>query len=251
MSLHRGLDALLSGVSTRSIVSATVAHTDRRLFETHPVVPGARERFGASYWEKYSHRLDRNVGLYTDIGYRHWLLIESNAGIPWYTERPTPVSICIDGRDVECRFDMVYESRHGWIECCRILNRSQRHSRAFRPEWLAAEIRWCTARGFRHSILAPRSIDCHRWLIHNWHQLLPWLSDADPQVMTDIYRIARAQGGCTVEEIAGAFAGVTHTDLLGSIAQLLHRGICDSPNFAAGPYGADTLIRSSHDHVSI
>lgn len=66
-------------------------------------------RYGNNYWEGKSLKLKRNVHLFSDLEYDHWLLIETDPKVNSYCEQPLRIKQYIDGEWVESIFDM-------WIE---------------------------------------------------------------------------------------------------------------------------------------
>ena len=45
-------------------------------------------RFGNNIWISYSPKLNRNITLYSDLEYDHWILIENDKNIKSFCEQP-------------------------------------------------------------------------------------------------------------------------------------------------------------------
>ncbi|GAK43412.1 hypothetical protein TCA2_5909 [Paenibacillus sp. TCA20] len=46
------------------------------------------EAVGSSYWERYSYKLQKDVQLFGDLKYDHWILVETDPNILKFCERP-------------------------------------------------------------------------------------------------------------------------------------------------------------------
>lgn len=49
----------------------------RVIFLYKPLITSASKRYGNNRWESFSNKLKRNVYLFSDLEYQHWLQIET------------------------------------------------------------------------------------------------------------------------------------------------------------------------------
>lgn len=211
----------------------------RDLFETSDVRPRRprRTRFYCNYWENWSTRLGRPVGLYRDINYDDWIRIECDPEIVWYNERPTPVRLRLRDRAITCQFDVVFERRDGTFVCRRL-----RYGKVSQ-EQLEAESRWCRQFGFRYDVIDEAALLEHKWLIVNWKRMLPYLPRTNQWIERQILTNLAEDGWATLGAIERL---VFQTDLQvvrASMFALLHRGMLVAPSLVHGPLTVDTVMR--------
>jgi hypothetical protein len=71
-----------------------------------PVLLKRNGRYGSNYWEVYSPKIGRNVRLFSDLEYDHWVMVETNPKIKTFCEQPLRIVEYIDGKRHESIFDM-------------------------------------------------------------------------------------------------------------------------------------------------
>lgn len=58
-----------------------------------PLITSASKRYGNNRWETFSNKLKRNVYLFSDLEYQHWLQIETDPNIIDYCEQAIKMEI--------------------------------------------------------------------------------------------------------------------------------------------------------------
>lgn len=227
---------------------------EARQFFGSPEGPAHREQYGKNYWETRSHRLGRNVSLYGDLRYDHWVLVESNPQIVWYTERPTrfrvrmvPLRERVAWRAVFCRFDMVVQWRDYSIECRRILDERLTASDPDRERLIEAEREWCKAKGFRYLLLTPDDIERQREFIKCWKTILPRLPEATPEYDEDLLRVVARAGECTLDDLCQLFSRIERNRVRACVFCLLHAGHLVSPNLHQEVLFSTIIVRINHE----
>lgn len=210
--------------------------------------PPRREQYSKHYWETWSPRLGRNVGIYGDRRFDHWVLVETEPKIVWYTERPARFRLQIGRYTVFCTFDMVVQWRDNSIECRRILNKPLTAScPSDRRDAIEAEREWCKANGYRYLLLTNADIEQHEQLIHNWRSMLPSLSRALPGCEEQILRVVAMAGECNVSDLEEFVSDDKRDEYLASLYHLLHTGLLVSPNLCQSSIWSVITVRINHE----
>ncbi|MEI4620242.1 TnsA endonuclease N-terminal domain-containing protein [Bacillus cereus] len=71
-----------------------------------PLVTNVSKKYGNNRWVTYSSKLQREVFLFSDLEYEHWLMVESNPKIINFCEQPLVMTACINGKSVTSIVDM-------------------------------------------------------------------------------------------------------------------------------------------------
>jgi hypothetical protein len=71
-----------------------------------PIPIKRSSKYGNNYWVSYSSKLGRNVRLFSDLEYDHWLLIETDPFIVSFCEQPLCIRQEMETDFVESIFDM-------------------------------------------------------------------------------------------------------------------------------------------------
>lgn len=206
-----------------------------------------RERYKAHYWEAWSPRLDRRVGLYGDIGHDHWVLIESDPSISWFTERPSRIWLQVARRLHARPFEMVVE-RQGDIECRRFIDDEADLTDA-QYDALQAEQEWCEAQRFSYQVFKRADIERERQRIENWKRMLPYLFPGrrHEYIEDEIYCYVSMAAELTLAEIDRLLPNVAPTVVRASVYALLHRGVIVAPALSDRSLSAQLTVRTRHE----
>ena len=224
-------------------IDLTTADSARRLFEDPNPLPARRERYRAHHWRAYSPKLDRAVHLYRTLGYEHWVYIEANPSVTWFTERPIPIRLRVGSNDLTHRFDMVLE-RAGAIECHQICD-------AHPASRLAARLHhvdgWCRSHGYHFQVITPGSLEQHRLLVENWSTMLPYIKRPSSALCDRVLLYIASLGEVSLQQLLNLMADIDRTKAKGAIFGLLHRGILIAPSLSVSLLSPQTLIRRAYE----
>jgi len=203
-----------------------IASEARQFFDSEKGPP-RRQNFRAPYYERHSPRLGRNVGLYGSVRRDHWLWVEWNPAVIWFTERPTKFDLRVARQVVSCRFDMVLEWRDHTIECRRILE----PKKTWTPERIKAEGEWCADKNFRYRTIAPEEVNDHSRLIEQLEKFFQADLTGSDGFEDHILQIVGESRGCTVDQLRNALrCRIDLPDFYCNLGRLLHSGRLISSN---------------------
>ncbi len=218
----------------------------RSFFDPSPQSIPRRERFRAHYWHSYSWRLRRPVGVYRQIGLDHWVSVEANPAIGWYTERPCPIKLRVGRRDQTHRFDLVLQY-YDRIECRRLFDvDSLSDLHGFEIDAVENEKRWCRQFGYQYRMISHQELAAERVFIENWKSLLPWVREPNARLDQRILAHVAATGELTVAELEVLLADVDRTEIKSAIVGLLHRGQLRSGDLRQLPYSPAITVGVPH-----
>jgi hypothetical protein len=127
-----------------------------------PVTVGPQSRYGNNRWEVYSPKLKRNVTLYSNLEYDHWVIIESNPKVAFFCEQPLKIQIRLpSGVTVTTIFDMWIKWNSGAEEFREVkfneeIFSANPKSRVARQ--IEAQKRWCELKGINHVVATEEVI---------------------------------------------------------------------------------------------
>ncbi|GAB6989919.1 TnsA endonuclease N-terminal domain-containing protein [Paenibacillus pini] len=143
-------------------------------------------KYGNNNWFSYSSKINRNVYLYSDLEYDHWILIEFDRQIVDFCEQPLHVEEYVEGEWINTVFDMWVKTTTGeekFIEVKYACELDQKHekfsSRSFRQ--INSQEKWCAAQGYTHEVHTDNYIYKNRTLISNYRKMLPYIDNRKVQ----------------------------------------------------------------------
>jgi hypothetical protein len=131
-----------------------------------PVITDGSTRFGNNRWHSYSPKLKRNVFLFSDLEYEHWLLVESSPNISEFCEQPLEVSSVVNGKVRNSIFDMWIKYTNGRQEFREIKYSSELHKTQVK-EQIAVQKNWCNQNGYDHVVITEKIIRKNNLLLSN------------------------------------------------------------------------------------
>ena len=218
----------------------------KELFDAKSEKRVRRTRFKTHYWEAYSPRLDRRVGLYRDIGHDHWAFVESDPTVPWFTERPKRIRLHLGHRRLSRPFDMVLQ-RNGVFECHRLWDEEADISQA-EAENVASEREICEAWRVCYRRISRQEIERHRQLIDNWKRMLPYIRGPRHRLDARVLGYVSAVGSLTLGEIDVLLADIEQSDARAAVFGLLHQGLLVAPELSHEPLSPTTTVRTHHEN---
>ncbi|WP_155591255.1 TnsA endonuclease N-terminal domain-containing protein [Lysinibacillus cavernae] len=78
-----------------------------------PLITSASKRYGNNRWESFSIKLKRNVYLFSDLEYQHWLQIETDPNIIDFCEQAIKMEIIEDNKKQFSIIDMWVRYKNG------------------------------------------------------------------------------------------------------------------------------------------
>ncbi|WP_240524300.1 MULTISPECIES: TnsA endonuclease N-terminal domain-containing protein [Bacillus cereus group] len=85
-----------------------------------PLITNTSKKFGNNRWFSYSSKLQRNVFLFSDLEYEHWLIIESNPKVIDFCEQPLIMNSYTNGKLMNSIIDMWVKYNTGHEEFLEI-----------------------------------------------------------------------------------------------------------------------------------
>lgn len=71
-----------------------------------PIVMPRSKKYGNNYWNTKGPKVNREVILYSDLEYDHWVTIETDSDVSSYCEQPLEITYVLNGKQHRTIFDM-------------------------------------------------------------------------------------------------------------------------------------------------
>lgn len=210
---------------------------DRGLFDfLAPVWERPQTRYGNNRWVAYSPKLKRNVILYSDLEYDHWVLVEATPAIKAFCEQPRRIRVQLPSGLVTTVFDMwiLWDTRsqeYREIKYRQELLNASTDSRIYRQ--IEAQKKWCELDRVNHTVMTDEVIRANPIFLSNWKFILSSMAstqcaDLSPHI-ENINSMLIRRGTCTLREIENSFPTVDRCLTRASIFILIHRGHLKAP----------------------
>lgn len=196
-----------------------------------PVKSGPQTRYGNNRWEVYSRKLNRNVTLYSNLEYDHWVLVESNPEVVTFCEQPLKIRIQLSFGVVTTIFDMWIKWKSGLEEFREVkhlgdLQDSQQNSRVLRQ--IQAQKKWCELKNKKHSVVTEETIRANPNYLSNWKLILHHLGgvrnlDTSPY-MEKIKFMLKDKGASSLGEIENVFSDMNSLVIKSAVFELIYKG---------------------------
>lgn len=213
-----------------------------------PVWEKPQSRYGNNRWIAYSPKLKRNVILYSDLEYDHWVMVEATPPIKSFCEQPRRVRIQLPSGPVTTIFDMwvLWDNQsqeYREIKYRHELFKAPRESRIYRQ--IQAQKKWCELDGANYTVMTDEVIRANPIFLSNWKFILSNLAsvrDINLSVhITNVNSLLMRNGSRSLREIESSFPAVDRSMIRASIFTLIHRGNLTAP-LDAQPVNASTQI---------
>ncbi|AVK97004.1 S-layer protein [Lysinibacillus sphaericus] len=83
------------------------------IFLYKPLITSASKKFGNNRWESFSNKLKRNVFLFSDLEYQHWIQIETDPNIIDFCEQAIKMEIIEENKKQFSIIDMWVKYKNG------------------------------------------------------------------------------------------------------------------------------------------
>lgn len=167
---------VVSAVQKRSYLPSNSDNSGALVPPYTPVKSGPQTNYGNNRWEVFSPKIDRNITLYSNLEYDHWVLVESNPEIVDFCEQPLRIKIRLPMGTVTTIFDMWVKWESGDEEFREIkfedelLNPKPRTVRQ-----LQAQKKWCEIHEKDHVVITDNIIRSNPIYLSNWRLILRYL----------------------------------------------------------------------------
>jgi hypothetical protein len=152
-------------------------------------------KYGNNYWISYSPKMKRNIRLFSDLEYDHWILIETDPKITSFCEQPLRIRQPIGIEFVESIFDMWIIDAQGVetfieVKYARELDlQSPKSARSIRQT--DAQKKWCQENGYQYKVALDREIRSNPILLSNLKQIVSHMKNRKQLVETDRFKITQ------------------------------------------------------------
>lgn len=210
--------------------------TSARVRHSSPVWNPGRGSYGNNLWQTYSPKLGRNVKLFSDLEYHHWILVEATPEIIAFCEQPIKMWSRVDGKDRASYIDMWVKWRDGteqYRELKYAKDIAQINDNTALDRQLAIQVAWCARHHENHAIITDEQVHANKLLLRNWRLILSILTNAKGidlrKLQRSIIKLIESENGISMGNLQGRFVGTTSTVFQASIFDLIQRGSINAP----------------------
>lgn len=208
-----------------------------------PLITNTSKKFGNNRWFSYSSKLQRNVFLFSDLEYEHWLIIESNPKVIDFCEQPLLMNAYINGKLMTSIIDMWVKYDTGHEEFLEIKYSSDLTKQRVINQ-ITIQKHWCNEHKFQHHVITEEHIRTNRMLLSNLKILVKGQKQQKQQLDLDRYLIMKILKDATAK-IPLAFliqeTKLPQNRLFLSIGQMILNGELYS-NISQQYYGLNTEV---------
>ncbi|MBY6035776.1 Tn7 transposase TnsA N-terminal domain-containing protein [Fictibacillus nanhaiensis] len=148
-----------------------------------PILHKGRSHYGSNFWDGFSPKLNRDVNLYSNLEYDHWVLVETNFNIVEFCEQPHKVFGSFEGKEHSSIFDMWIKWKDGKEVFIEIKYRSdlQPECKQYKKNIRQITIQkdWCNKKKKIHRVLTEHEIRENSILLDNKKIILPHLRNVN------------------------------------------------------------------------
>ncbi|MCM3625776.1 TnsA endonuclease N-terminal domain-containing protein [Paenibacillus glycanilyticus] len=137
-----------------------------------PIVMPRSSRYGNNYWNSKGLKVGRReVILYSDLEYDHWLTVEANFNVETYCEQEKEISYVFNGKVHTSILDMYIRHSDGtelYVEVkyeCELQPSHKNYERTRRQ--IEAQRIWCEQKGYLYEVRTEKTIRISRFYIEN------------------------------------------------------------------------------------
>jgi len=201
-----------------------------------PVWESPQSCYGNNRWITFSPKLKRNVILYSDLEYDHWVLVEATPSIKSFCEQPRRVRVQLPSGPVTTIFDMwilwdTLQQEYREIKYQQELLNAPLESRINRQ--IQAQKKWCETDRVNHIVMTDKVIRANPIFLSNWKFILSNLACTQYVDLSSHIENVRSllikSGNTTLRAIESSFPTVDRYLIRASIFTLIHRGHLKAP----------------------
>jgi hypothetical protein len=187
--------------------------------------------YGNNYWEAFSPKLNRNVRLFSDLEYDHWVLVETNTKIISFCEQPLSIQSIVNNKSVNSIIDMwvLYSNgKESFIEVKYSSELDPSNPKSIRSiRQTTAQRIWCEERNFNYQIITEKDIRSNHNYLDNMRTILPYLRTRTSPIETDKAKIIKKirDTSITIAEIESSIPEIPSSRLRETLYHLIYEGI--------------------------
>lgn len=122
-----------------------------------PLITDSSKKFGNNRWLAYSNKLKREIYLFSDLEYEHWLQIETDPNIVDYCEQPIKMEIISNDTKVSSVIDMWVKYNNGKQSFIEIKYTKDLSKDSVKKQIFVQQA-WCKANQLNHQIKTENEI---------------------------------------------------------------------------------------------
>ncbi|MEK3934441.1 TnsA endonuclease N-terminal domain-containing protein [Sporosarcina sp. FSL W7-1349] len=155
-----------------------------------PLITDGSKKFGNNRWLSYSSKLKRNVFLFSDLEYEHWLLVESDPKIVEFCEQPVLMDSYINEKSHTSIIDMWVKYSNGNEEFVEVKYSSDLTKEKVKKQ-ISIQKNWCNKHGFQHNVRTEEYIRANKMLLSNLKLLMKGNKQQKQQIDIDRLKILK------------------------------------------------------------
>lgn len=214
-----------------------------------PVPIKRSSKYGNNYWVTYSPKLNRNVRLFSDLEYDHWVLMETNPDVISFCEQPFEIEYFIEGKNAKSIPDMWVQYKNGSKHLVEVkyskelMPESKNYEKAARQ--ISIQRAYCNENGFTHYVHTEKDIRGNDILLSNMKMIIPYIKNREYTIDTDCKRVLDIiysnHNRILTGTIHAAIKDIHQVRVRESIFRLLYQGIIFG-NLDKIPYSNNTEV---------
>ncbi|MGQ7887562.1 TnsA endonuclease N-terminal domain-containing protein [Paenibacillus sp. WC2504] len=217
---------------------------------TQPVIKKRRNgRYGNNNWIKYSSKIQRDVFLYSDLEYDHWILIEFDKNVKYFCEQPLHVKEFVNGEWVDTIFDMwimTVDNKYKFVEIkyAADLNPNHQDFSKRSSEQVEKQRKWCSSFGHPYEVHSEDFIYQNKLLLNNYKIMLPYIDNR--KIKNDIERksiinILKLNEKSTIRNIEVQLPHLSKQSVRDTLYNLIYEGVLNA-NLGSTAVGINTEV---------
>ena len=211
-----------------------------------PVPLKRNAHYGSNYWEVYSPKIKRNVRLFSDLEYDHWVSVETNPQIKAFCEQPLHIIEYIDGKRRESIFDMWVQwtdETEAFIEVKYEKDLLSTFKNQRTLEQIKTQQTWCQRHGYEHVIQTEKQIRGNPVYLSNMKAILSYVKNYPSFIETNERKIYEAlqHRSYRIGEIESTVFSEHTPGIRECICQLIYSGKLEA-NLDQLPFGLHTEV---------
>lgn len=183
-----------------------------RVEQYEPIVIPRNKKYGNNYWTSKGPKVGlRDIALYSDLEFDHWLTVEADFKARTYCEQPLKISYVLNGKQHTSIFDMCIEYMDGLIIFVEVkyeieLQPGHKNYEEVQRQ-IAAQKEWCLQEGVLHEVRTEKDIRDGRFSIENKLKIITNIANQKkPSCTPKVYEIITSYEKIKLYEICNMIA---------------------------------------------
>lgn len=210
------------------IIKNGIKYLIRHLF---PCWEQTRGCYGSEYWEVYSPKLGRDVRLYSNVEWMHWLLLEADPNVIAFCEQPLRM-LGVAGQKGDSYIDIWVLFADGSEEYREIKLSKDINSERSRRQ-ISIQKKWCERNDFVHRVVTDADLKDFKVQIENCKEYIGFIphkiSYRHKELQKSIADIVACHGSIKIKDLLKIFVGPGEQKILSAIFTLIHLGVLHAP----------------------